>query len=97
MAVNYYEILCGQSSSCRSIQHNHLMRGLSAQKTKTFIVKSDHYPDMTELTVHFRSKLRELRCDGIYGVRYISKENINELYSEKEQEKFLSFPDMQTS
>lgn len=97
MAVNYYEILCGQSSSCRSIQHNHLMRGLSAHKTKTFIVKSDHYPDMTELTVYFKSKLRELRRDGIYGVRYISKETINELYSEKEQEKFLSFPDMQTS
>ena len=97
MAVNYYEILCGQSSSCRSIQHNRLMRGLSAQKTKTFIVKSDHYPDMTELTVHFRSKLRELRCDGIYGVRYISKENINELYSEKEHDMCLSFPDMQAS
>ena len=51
---------------------------------------------MTELTVHFRSKLRELRCDGIYGVKYISEETINELYSEKEQEKFLSFPDVQT-
>lgn len=91
MKYKYYEIICGKSASSESVVKHNTLSGLSAQNAKSFIIKADCYPSFAELNAYFRPKLKELNCDGIFGVRHLSKEDIRTAYSKDEQNHFPIF------